>query len=135
LNYEIIQCKEQIIGKFKLFSTGLKKISRLFDKNEMQRIQKQIEKSQSSRLIDIESYILSYKSMKEAQMNDNKKYSNYFILVDNSDVKDQIIKKIDDWLAVLGESLKNIASKELKNIMIDIENYQKALDLPMGPIE
>jgi len=35
----------------------------------------------------------------------------------------------------LGDSLKNIASKELKFIRTDIDNYEKALGGEMGAIE
>jgi dynein heavy chain len=133
LNYEIIQCGQQIIQKFKLFTGGQKKIARLFDKNEMTKLQKQIEKSQSTQLI--EGHILYNKQLKEFNMmSDNKQY-NYLVLVDNSEVKESIIQKIDEWLMILGDSLKAIATKELKAIIAETQNYNKGLNGEMAPIE
>jgi hypothetical protein len=33
------------------------------------------------------------------------------VLIDNSDLNKKTIEKIDEWLEILGESLKGIASK------------------------
>lgn len=51
LHFEIIQCKNQIIEKFNLLIKGLKtrgKLSELFDKTLMSKLQKQIDKTQST---------------------------------------------------------------------------------------
>jgi len=31
---------------------------------------------------------------------------NYFVLIDNSEVKESTISKVNEWLDILGESLK-----------------------------
>lgn len=61
--------------------------------------------------------------------------TNYFVLIDNSEVKQSTIQKIEEWLLILGDSLRLIASKELKSIRNDIDNYDKALGGEMGAIE
>lgn len=121
------------MGKFKLFTGGQKKIAKLFDKNEMTKLQKQIDKSQSTKMI--ESHILYYKGLRDFNtMSDNKQY-NYLVLIDNTEVKDSVIKKIEEWLSILGESLMAIATKELKAIIDETQNYNKSLNGEMGAIE
>jgi dynein heavy chain len=51
LHYEIVQCKNQIIQRFELLVKGWTKrgqLKILFDKNEMTKLQKAIDKSQST---------------------------------------------------------------------------------------
>jgi hypothetical protein len=57
------------------------------------------------------------------------------VLIDNSEVKENTISKVDEWLQILGDSLKVIAYKELKSIKNDIDNYEKALGGEMGAID
>ena len=55
LHNEIIQCKNQIIDKFLLLSNGWTKrfaLKQLFDKNKMIKLQKQIDKTQSTTEIE-----------------------------------------------------------------------------------
>lgn len=66
LHYEIIQCKNQIIDKFQLLASGWTKrfaLKDLFDKNKMIKLQKQIDKSQST--IEIERQIRFFQSYRD----------------------------------------------------------------------
>ena len=60
---------------------------------------------------------------------------NYIVLIDYNEVKQASIEKIDEWLQILGDGLKTIATKELKAIIRDTEEYEKALKGEMGAIE
>lgn len=99
----------------------------------MTKLQKQIDKNQSTQ--EIEKRILVFKHYKEINLKHDNEQQNYFVLIDNSEVKEATILKVDEWLQILGDSLKVIASKELKSIRNDIENYEKALGGEMGAIE
>jgi|LauGreDrversion4_2_1035121.scaffolds.fasta_scaffold165310_4 hypothetical protein len=52
---------------------------------------------------------------------------NFFVLIDYHEVKQQAFEKVNEWLNVLGESLIDISSKELKNIVNEINEYEKHL--------
>jgi dynein heavy chain len=136
LHYEIVQCKNQIIQRFELLVKGWTKrgqLKILFDKNEMTKLQKQIDKNQSTQ--EIEKRILVFKHYRDLNLKQDNEQQNYFVNIDNSEVKESTILKVDEWLQILGDSLKVIASKELKAIRNDIENYEKALGGEMGAIE
>lgn len=136
LNYEIVQQKNQIIGKFELLVRGWTKrgqLAQLFDKNEMNKLQKTIEKSQSTQ--EIEKRIIIFKKYRELNQQNDNEQQNYFVLVDNSEVKEATIQKVNEWLQILGDSLKMIATKELKQIMAETVNYNKALNTDMNAIE
>lgn len=49
-------------------------------------------------------------------LNYDNEQQNYFVLIDQSEVNESTIKKVDEWLNILGECLKQIASKELHQI-------------------
>lgn len=136
LHYEIVQCKNQIINRFDLLVKGWTKrgqLKILFDKAEMTKLQKAIERSQST--ADIEKRILVFKHYRDLNLKHDNEQSNYFVLIDNAEVKENTVVKVDEWLQILGDSLKIIASKELKSIRFDIDNYEKALGGEMGAIE
>lgn len=48
---------------------------------------------------------------------------NYFVLVDHSEVKQKTYEKVGEWLEILGNSLKEIATKELNFIIRDTNEY------------
>ena len=50
---------------------------------------------------------------------------NYFVLVDHSEVKQATIEKVGEWLTLLGDSLIDMATKELNSIIKDIAEYEK----------
>lgn len=60
---------------------------------------------------------------------------NYFVLVDHSGVKRKTIAKVGEWLETLGNSLKDIATKELNFIIRDTNEYDKLLKAEMGGID
>lgn len=68
-------------------------------------------------------------------LQNDSEQQNYFVLIDNSEVKESTILQVGEWLQILGESLKAIATKELKAIMTETANYDKALRGEMGAIE
>lgn len=45
------------------------------------------------------------------------------------------IDKINEWLAILGESLKGIASKQLRSIIEQTNKYNKDLNAEMNSID
>jgi len=115
LHYEIVQCKNQIIQRFDLLVKGWTKrgqLKILFDKGEMSKLQKSIERSQSTQ--EIEKRILVFKHYRDLNLKHDNEQSNYFVLIDNAEVKENTVIKVDEWLQILGDSLKIIASKELK---------------------
>jgi len=55
--------------------------------------------------------------MLESNLNKEKEQNNYIVLIDNTDLVQKTIDKIGEWLTILGESLKAIASKQLRQIV------------------
>lgn len=136
LHYEIIQCKSQVIERFNLLIrswTSRKQFKYLFDKHEMTKVQKQIEKSRSTQ--DIEQMILKFRQFRDFNDSKDSEQQNYFVIIDNSDVKDITLKKAGEWLDFLGDSLMSNATKELRTIMRETNDYSKALEGDMGAIE
>lgn len=69
LHYEIVQCKNQIIQRFDLLKKSWTKrgqLKILFDKNEMTKLQKQIDKNQSTQ--EIEKRILVFKHYRKLNL-------------------------------------------------------------------
>ncbi len=128
LNYEVTQMRIQVGDKFSYFSRGwIKKLDfkKLFDKNELTKLQKMLFKNQQT--YKIEDSILSLKRYyNQIQEMPDMNY-NFFVLIDYHEVKQQAFEKVNEWLNVLGESLIDISSKELKNIVNEINEYEKHL--------
>jgi len=61
--------------------------------------------------------------------------SSFFVLIDYREVKQQAQDKVSEWLNVLGESLIDISSKDLKNIINEINEYEKQLKTEVHGIE
>jgi hypothetical protein len=99
----------------------------------MTKLQKQIDKSQSTQ--DIEKKILVFNHYRELNLHQSNEQQNYFVMIDNSEVKESTINQVGEWLALLGDSLKTIANKELRAIMNETINYDKQLRGEMGAIE
>jgi dynein heavy chain len=99
----------------------------------MTKLQKNIDKTQSTP--EIEEKILAFKNFRYQNLKQNNEHENYFVLIDITEVKENSISKVDEWLQILGDSLKMIANKELKSIKNDIDNYEKALGGEMGAID
>ena len=99
LHYEIVQCKNQIIQRFDLLKKSWTKrgqLKILFDKNEMTKLQKQIDKNQSTQ--EIEKRILVFKHYRKLNLSQDNEQQNYFVLIDNSEVKESTVLKVDEWL-------------------------------------
>ena len=105
----------------------------LYDKNEMMRMQKLIFKNQQTS--EIEKKILNFRNYKKEIKKIPNEARNYFVLVDHSEVKQASSDKVGEWLTILGDSLIDIATKELGTIMKDINEYEKQLKAEMGGIE
>jgi phenylalanyl-tRNA synthetase alpha subunit len=108
-------------------------IYKLFDKQEMTKMQKQIDKNQSTK--EIEKRIILIKNILQHHLKREKEQNNYIVLIDNSDLHHKTIDKINEWLAILGESLKAIASKQLRQIVEQTNKYNKDLNAEMNSIE
>lgn len=68
----------------------------MFDKNEMTKLQKAIDKSQSTQ--EIEKRILVFKHYRDLNMKQDNEQTNYIVLIDNAEVKENTIIKVDEWL-------------------------------------
>ena len=60
---------------------------------------------------------------------------NFFVLINYQEVKQQAFEKVNEWLNVLGDSLIEISTKELNNIVKDIDNYEKQLKTEVHGID
>lgn len=132
LGMEIVKASKDIIDKFEYYERGYvsKNVKRLFDKGELQKMQKQIEKSQNVK--DIEEKIIKFRKTKESQgENTQNQIKNFFILIDYQAVRNALMERCDLWLKVLGNVLSEISSKELKSISNRIQDYDTALQLKM----
>lgn len=108
-------------------------IYKLFDKQEMTKMQKQIDKNQSTK--EIEKRIILIKTVLEHNQKREKEQNNYIVSIDNTDLHHKTIDKINEWLNILGESLKSIASKQLRQIIDQTNKYNKELSADMNSIE
>jgi hypothetical protein len=126
----------QIMDRFDLLTKAWKqkgKLAELFDKNSMVKIMKQLDKSQST--AEIERRILYLKFVKQTYIQGSNEQHNYIVLIDNSEVKQASIDKVEEWIDACGEILKKMASTELKQIIRDTQDYGKALNGEMGDID
>ena len=105
----------------------------LFDKNEMTKLQKILFKNQST--AEIEKRIHIFKTFKKEIKKIPDEARNYFVLVDHSEVKQASIEKAGEWLTLVGDSLIDISTKELGNIVKDIEAYEKQLKSDVNGID
>jgi hypothetical protein len=58
----------------------------------------------------------------------NSMQQNYFIMVDNTAIQSATINKYEEWLQLLGELVRNIATKELNGIVQLTDRYNKDLN-------
>jgi dynein heavy chain len=136
LNFEICQMRTQVVDKFSYFSRGwIKKLDfkKLFEKNELTKLQKMLFKSQQT--FKIEESILSLKRYQQ-QIEDMPDMNyNFFVLINYQEVKMQATEKVNEWLNVLGDSLIEISTKELNAIVKDINEYERHLKTDVHGIE
>lgn len=83
----------------------------------MSKLQKHIDKTQSTQ--EIEFRIQTLQNARIHYEKNPSEQQNYIVLIDNNEVNQASINKVDEWLQILGDSLKAIATKELKNIIRD----------------
>lgn len=99
----------------------------------MNKLQKQIDKQQS--IVEIEKKIIAFIHLRKTILEYQKNVLNYFILVDYTDVYKITLKRINEWLEVLGKALLDIAQRELKSIVDETREYEDKLKAEMGGIE
>lgn len=99
----------------------------------MSKLQKSIEKSQSTP--EIEQKINTLQMSRSLMQQFQNEQQNYIVMIDKSELAQASISKVGEWLQILGDCLKQIATKELRNIIRDTEEYEKALKGEMGAIE
>jgi hypothetical protein len=129
LNYDIVQGKSQIISRFDLLQKAIKKKSRLgdlFDRATQTRAIRVLEKSGNT--AEIEKNINRIKKSRDTFVKWENFQQNYFIMVDNTDIQHATITKFDEWLSLLGELVRTIATKELNGIVQLTEKYNKDLN-------
>jgi len=95
---------------------------------------KNIEKSNS--VTNIETKILGLKQIRKIDIKrKTDSHQNALVLVDYSDVKRNAIEKCDEWLALLGKVLENIAKSALLKIVKKIKEYHEMLQKDPTGIE
>ena len=117
LNLEIVQQAQTIEDKFTLHAERFheRAFKVIYDKNEMTKMQKAIEKSAS--VTTIEKRIMGFKTLKRVNIKSKSSMiQNFLVLVDYSDVLTNALEKVNEWLASLGKVLTEIAKKELAKV-------------------
>lgn len=106
ISCKIVQAKEDILKKINSSGDKWKKNMherRLWDKNEMNKLIKQLDKNPSTAFI--EKYIAFYKKSKRDIKILPHKSPSYFIVIDFAQVKNKYNAQVDEWLALLGKGL------------------------------
>jgi dynein heavy chain len=132
-NAKIVQAKEDILKKINSSGNNWKKQieqMKLWDKNEKNKVQKNLDKNQNTSYID--RYLSYYKKLIKEIKNFPQQYPSYFIIIDFSDVKQKCTEKNYEWLSMLGDKLKQLAISNLNEITEEIEEYHKLLKINPG---
>ena len=111
LNYDLCQARNQVIEKIAYVCKGWKsKIdqAKIFDKNNMNRLARELQRNTSTSLI--ENRIIQRESQRTFIQSLPSEGRNFFILIDNSQVKARILDKLQEWLSMLGDGLNDLAS-------------------------
>jgi len=136
LQFEIIKYRNQINDRFDMTTKSYKQklsLNELFDKNNMIKMQKQLEKTQNT--AEIERAITQLRGRKAVFQQQADEYPNYFIIIDMTEIKQAAIERTDEWLEMLAEIMKKIAGSELKNIIRETQDYERALKGEMGDMD
>ena len=72
----------------------------------MSKLQKQIDKSQSTQ--EIEQKINTLQMSRSIMQQIQNEQQNYIVMINNSELALASISKVDEWLKILGESLNQI---------------------------
>lgn len=133
---EIVTLTYQIQTKFTMQADGYfsKQVKQIYDKNQLIKMQKNIEKSHS--VTNIEMKILGFKLIRKIDIKrKTDSHQNALVLVDYSDVKRNAIEKVDEWLQLLGKVLSDIAKAALVKIMRKVKDYHESLQKEMTGID
>lgn len=110
--------------KFDLQSDGFFTVNfkKLYDKNELSKMQKQAEKSHS--VTFIERALLSLKKLKKKDIKQKPTHiKNNIVDVDYTDVYSNAMEKLLEWWNALGKILADISQKTLIAIVKEIKTY------------
>jgi dynein heavy chain len=93
---------------------------------------KAIEKqpSQTVPLVEILMGILL--GVKQTFLNQADVGSGYFILIDWTDAKAKKLEKVQEWITLLGDMLRDNATKQFNTVVREINEYDKQLKSDMG---
>lgn len=130
LSFDIYNVITQTLDKVSYHSKSWKrKITdkKLWETNERQKIQRQMDRNPSTMLI--ERLIAAFKKHKSEIKASPKEMKNYFMSIDNTEVINSCIAKINEWLNMFGEGLQKIAESELKSIQRDTNELQRELSM------
>lgn len=136
VNYEIVTLTYQIQTKFAMQADGYfsKQVKQIYDKNQLIKMQKSIEKSHS--VTNIEMKILVFKQLRKIDIKrKSDSHQNSLVLVDYSDCKRNAMEKVDEWLQLFGKVLNDIAKAGLVKITKRIREYHEMLGKDMTGID
>ena len=136
ISAKIVQAKEDILKKINNSGSNWKKQMeeiRLYDKNEMNKVQKNLDKNPNTTYID--KLLAYYTKIINEIANFPNKYPSYFIIINFQHVKESFTEKGREWLSMLGGKLKEIAVQNLNSITEEIEEYHKLLKISPGDNE
>ena len=136
LNLEIMNQTQSIQQKFQLHSERFhdRNIKILYDKNELTKKQKEIEKKAS--VTNIEKTIMATKNLQRANIDSKSAMiQNFLVLVDYQDVLTNATEKVQEWLLCFGRVLTDIAKKELNRVKEITAGYEEKLKIEASNIE
>mmetsp|Transcript_40960 Transcript_40960/g.47071 ORF Transcript_40960/g.47071 Transcript_40960/m.47071 type:complete len:872 (+) Transcript_40960:2789-5404(+) len=103
---------------------------KLWDKIEKNKVQKNLDKNASTGYID--RYLSFYKKLTKDIENFPQQYPSYFIIIDFTNVKQKCMEKNEEWLEMLGDKLKQMATSNINEITEEIEEHHKFLKINPG---
>jgi dynein heavy chain len=133
---KLVQAKEDILKKINSSGNNWKRQMediRLYDKNEKNKVNKNLDKNANTNNID--KLLAYYKRIINEIMNFPEKYPSYFIIINFKDVKEKFIEKGYEWLNMLGNKLKEMATNNINAITEEVEEYHKLLKISPGDNE
>ena len=136
LNYEICQSRNQAIEKVAYHTKAWKRRiqdRKLWDNNEKNKMQRSLDRNPSTHYI--ERFISYYKRSRTEIESLPKDAKNFFMVIDNSEVISSCLQKFEEWLKMLGNGLKDIASKELNMVIRETNEYLRHLNQEPGGID
>lgn len=83
-------------------------------------------------MVVIESALNMMLGIKEIYLKSQDTASGFFILIDWTEVKSKKLEKVQEWITLLGDMLRDNATKQLNGVLREIEEYDKQLKSDMG---